>query len=188
MNISAPQTRRRSFRHLSRTTAALPMLAASTLNCNKPLTFGVLRTQLLDLGVPETKWRGSANQPGQLPIFNQVAGPFGTATGVLTRPGQGECSVVGSVAPDDTSISISFTSGGSVTLDGVAVLGLLAATPNQDGLTVDRFRTVPSLSRRLDDETRFVIVADLVITNNLVAANFGGHTGMITITVEENKP
>ena len=56
----------------------------------------------------------------------------GTATGVLPGPGQGECSVVGSVAPDDTTVSVSFGSA-AVTLGGAAVLDLPAATPPEGG-------------------------------------------------------
>lgn len=163
------------------------LVAGLTLTCSKPLTFGVLRIQSLDLGVDQTKWRLTPNLPGQLPTFNQIAGAFGTATGVLPGPGQGECSVVGSVEPDDTAVSISFSSD-SVNLDGVAVLDLPAAAPPEDDLQVDRFRTNPSAPKLVNGETRFAIGADLSIPNNLVADNFGGYGATITVTVEEDIP
>ncbi|WP_018952039.1 hypothetical protein [Thioalkalivibrio sp. AKL12] len=163
------------------------LVAGLTLTCDKPLTFGVLRMQSLDLGVTATQWRLTPNLPEQLPSFNQTAGAFGTATSVLPGPGQGECAVVGSVAPDDTTIGISFASS-SVTLTGAEVLDLSAATPPEPGLTVDRFRTNPSLPTIVDGETRFAIGADLNIPNNLVTENFGGYTTTVTVTVEENLP
>lgn len=162
------------------------LVAGLTLTCSKPLTFGVLRIQSLDLGVAQTEWRLTPNQPDQLPTFNQIAGAFGTATGVLPGPGQGECSVVGSVAPDDTTVSVSFGSA-AVTLGGAAVLDLPAATPPEGGLQVDRFRTNPSVPTITDGETRFAIGAVLAIPNNLVTANFGGYSGTVTVTVTENE-
>lgn len=159
------------------------LVAAVSLSCEKPLTFGVLRIQSANLGVSETKWRLTPNIPDALPAFNQIAGAFGTATSVLPGPGQGECTLVGSLASDDTTITISVES--STGLAGASVLQLGAATPPAEGLIVDNFQTNPVSPKINDSSTRFAIGADLAIPNNLSEANFGGYRGSITVTVTE---
>lgn len=158
------------------------LVAALSLTCDKPLTFGVFRMQPGDLGIGETKWRLTANQPGSLPTFNQIAGAFGTATGVLPGPGQGECRIAGASALDGSTVSISFGAADSITLVGATVLGLSAATPPTKGLTVGRFRSSPTEPVIADGITTFAIGADLTVPNDLISVNFGGYIGTITVT------
>jgi len=159
------------------------------LNCSKPLTFGVWFVQSSDRTGGQTLIRVGPNVPGGLPLVDQRSGE---ASGVLPGPGQGECQVSGSTAPDGTELSIVFNST-VLTLNPEALLG--QNRPAESGaLRVERFRWRPAsagfanegvLPKIESGTASFAIGADLIIPNNLNAANFGGYSGSITITVTE---
>lgn len=167
------------------------LVAGLTLTCEKPLTFGVWFVQSADREGGATRLSIGTNVPGALPSLNTVSG-FGTS--VLPGPGQGECTVSGSVAPDDTQLTVSF-SDSSITLGSAEVLGQGAAD-TAAAMTVENFTFRPAAfgpgfpvagdnPRISDGRAAFSVGADLLIPNNLESENFGGYSGTVSITVTE---
>lgn len=165
--------------------------AALKLSCYKPLTFGVwfLLSGSRD---SSTEVRVKPNVPGDSPITTKLAGDGSRG---FPSPGQGECSVSGSLAEDGAELAVTF---GETSIDLQPEAALFQREPSSDGgLTVRNFTFRPAASdssfpaemskpKLSNGETTFAVGGLLVIPSTLTNDHFGGYTGTLTITVTDN--
>ncbi|MEX0373607.1 DUF4402 domain-containing protein [Spiribacter roseus] len=166
--------------------------AALQLSCSKPLTFGVW---FLTPGSREggtTEIEISPGVPGGSPVTNKRSG---SGSSGFPGPGQGECTVSGSLADDDTELSVTF---GTASIDLQPEAVLFQGLPSSDGgLSVKNFTIRPAASgstfpalnsnpKLTNGEATFAVGGHLVIPGNLTSDQFGGYTGTVTLTVTDN--
>jgi hypothetical protein len=166
--------------------------AALQLSCTKPLTFGVwfLTTGSREGGTTEIEI--SPGVPGGSPVTNKRSG---TGSSGFPGPGQGECTVSGSLADDNTELTVTFDVA-SINLQPEAVL--FQGLPSSDGgLSVKNFTIRPAASgstfpalnsnpKLTNGEATFAVGGRLVIPSNLTSEQLGGYSGTVTLTVTDN--
>jgi len=165
--------------------------AALQLSCPKPLTFGIW---FIPSGIRKdgsTEIVIEPDVPGGSPVTNKRSGDGSSS---FPGPRQGECTVSGSLADDDTELTVRF-SDTTINLQPAAVL--FQDLPDSDGgLSVKNFTSRPASSgssfpalnsnpRLTDGEATFAVGGHLVIPSNLTSGQLGGYSGTVTITVTD---
>lgn len=166
--------------------------AALKLSCTEALTFGVWFV------LPGSRDGGSTeivlqpDVPGGSPVTNKISG---SGSGSFPSPRQGERTVSGSLADDDTELTVTFGAA-SINLQPEEVL--FQALPSSDGgLSVKNFTIRPAASgstfpalnsnpRLTNGEATFAVGGHLVIPINLTSEQLGGYSGTVTLTVTDN--